>query len=123
MLLDTWAWAELFSDGPRCGEVRQLTSSAQRFVATPTLSELTAWSLRHARDPKRVIQDVLSRAQLLPFTQVTAQLAGEINHDARKTDATFGMVDAMIYATALQNGLQLVTGDPHFKGKPSVVML
>ncbi len=58
----------------------------------------------------------LARAEVLPFTAVTADLAGRIDADLEQVGLTIGRADPMIAATAIEHGLVLVTGNmSHFQ--------
>lgn len=123
MLLDTHAWVELMNDSPAGRHIMQLIQSEPAALAMPSISELAAWALRNGQDPKKTVDYVKSQSTLIPFSEETARYAGQIHYRARQDTPDFGMVDAMIYATALLHGQRLVTGDPHFRGKPSVIFI
>ncbi len=54
--------------------------------------------------------------QVILFDQPTAVLAGRISGDLDRTGQIIGLADPMIAAVALQNGLELVTGNTaHFQ--------
>ena len=58
----------------------------------------------------------LATAEVLPFDDVAARLAGRINADLERTGRTIGLPDVMIAAIALRNGLPIVTGNvAHFE--------
>ena len=57
------------------------------------------------------------RARVVPIDERLALLAARISLDRR-----LAMADAMIYATALAAGAQLVTSDAHFKGLPETTV-
>jgi predicted nucleic acid-binding protein len=49
--------------------------------------------------------------EVIPFEHAAAELAGRIAGDLDRTGQTIGKADPMIAATALQHGLELVTGN------------
>jgi tRNA(fMet)-specific endonuclease VapC len=54
--------------------------------------------------------------RVIAFDQHTAVLAGRISGDLDRTGQVIGLADPMIAAVALQNGLELVTGNTtHFQ--------
>lgn len=54
--------------------------------------------------------------EILPFDQPAAELAGRIAGDLERAGMTIGLVDPMIAAVALTQGLELVTGNMgHFQ--------
>ncbi|MFH1199459.1 MAG: PIN domain-containing protein [Candidatus Micrarchaeota archaeon] len=123
MLFDTFAWIEFFNGTTLGRKVTDLLKHESPATAMPTLSELASWALKNGYDPGEILSKVAQASNILGFNAAVAQLAGELHYKYKKADSSFGMVDSMIYATALSYGLKLVTGDPHFKDKPEVVFL
>ena len=55
-------------------------------------------------------------AEVLPLDDAAARLAGRINADLERVGRVIGMPDVLIAATALRNGLPIVTGNvAHFE--------
>lgn len=58
----------------------------------------------------------IAAEEVLPFDPATAELAGCIAGDLEHIGLPIGMADPMIAATALEHGLELVTGNTsHFQ--------
>jgi tRNA(fMet)-specific endonuclease VapC len=58
----------------------------------------------------------LPHVEVLLFEQATAELAGRIAGDLERTGQFIGTADTMIAATAIEHGLELVTGNTtHFQ--------
>lgn len=58
----------------------------------------------------------LTDAEVLPFNDDAARLAGRINADLERLGRVIGLPDVMIAAIAIRNGLVLVTGNTmHFE--------
>lgn len=55
--------------------------------------------------------DGLDGSEILDFDRTTAEIAGNIIGDLARTGQPIGRADPMIAATAIQNGLVLVTGN------------
>jgi tRNA(fMet)-specific endonuclease VapC len=53
----------------------------------------------------------LPHMEILPFDQVAAELAGRIAGDLERIGHSIGVADTMIAAIAIDNGLELVTGN------------
>lgn len=53
----------------------------------------------------------LSHMEILPFDQPEAELAGRIAGDLERIGQSIGVADTMIAAIAIENGLELVTGN------------
>lgn len=123
MLLDTWALIEYLQASPHGKQVKEILAGVQPSIAVPTLAELVSWAHREGQDAEPYVETTRTTARVLPFTEEVSTLAGRTHFKLKKETPGFGMVDAMIYATALAYGEELVTGDPHFRGKPHVRFL
>ncbi len=53
----------------------------------------------------------LPHMEILPFDQPAAELAGRIGGDLERIGQPIGVADTMIAAIAIENGLDLVTGN------------
>jgi tRNA(fMet)-specific endonuclease VapC len=53
----------------------------------------------------------LPHVEILPFDQAAAELAGRIAGDLERIGQPIGVADTMIAAIAIENGLELVTGN------------
>ena len=56
------------------------------------------------------------KCQVVPLDTATALLAADLHRQHKLATA-----DAIVYATALQKGAELLTCDAHFQGLPGVV--
>lgn len=66
-------------------------------------------------DRIQLFETSLTNADLLPFDQSAAVLAGRINADLESRGSPIGMPDVMIAAIAIGHGLPVVTGNErHF---------
>lgn len=122
-LFDTYAWVELFKHSAAGERVAELMQEENVFTAIPSLSELAEWALKNKLDTGETIGKVRKTSAVVPLSEEVSELAGRLNHEIKKETRGWGMMDSMIYATALTQGLKVVTGDRHFENKPGVVMI
>lgn len=115
MLLDTWAWVEMFSGSAKGRALRRTLGGLSLFVSVLSLAELSAWCARNGRDSSPYLKAVKRAASVIHLDEETAEAAGNALPRLRKRAHGIGMIDALIYAQAVGLGVQLVTGDPHFK--------
>jgi len=104
---------------------RQLFATAERYLATYghfTFSSVTVMEVTRgyylAARLERLGEFIASLAdhEVLPFTQSTAELAGNIDAQLLNAGQPIGRADPMIAATAIEHGLDLVTGNvKHFE--------
>jgi tRNA(fMet)-specific endonuclease VapC len=82
-----------------------------------TVAEIVSGFRRVGRED-RVMQfeASLETAEVLPLDDAAARLPGRINADLERVGRVIGMPDVLIAATALRNGLPIVTGNvAHFE--------
>lgn len=119
ILVDSWAWIEMFKKGPRASAVtQQLKKSDSVFVSTVSVFEVGRCLQRDLGDAQRMegLYVLLRMAKVLPLTLEDSFMAFQVckKHALHTTDA-------LIYATAVNRDCSLLTGDPHFKGKLGVI--
>ncbi len=114
--MDSFAWFEYFAGSPVGMRVSQMIRSNPD-VATPAscLAELKRKRIRQGRSWQKEIDFIRSKSQVISLSESIALAAGEI--------IQLHFADALVYATALELGGTLLTGDAHFKGLPHVEFL
>lgn len=116
-LVDTSAWIEWLIGSPAGGAVAaELPGRARWLVPTIVQLELAKWLTREAGEDKA--------DQVIAFTEtcVVADLDTPIALSAADLCARrkLATADAIVYATALAHGADLLTCDRHFEGLPGV---
>ena len=117
-VVDTCGWIEWLIDGALADSYAPYLADSDKLIV-PTLVqfELYKWCLREkdeaaALDVIGLTEACLVRALDTRIALSAADLA--IRHK-------LAMADAIVYATALAVGGQLLTSDAHFKGLPEVL--
>lgn len=123
MLLDTHAWVELFTDSEKGRKIANLIKDMQPATAAPTLAEIVVWARKNSLDADFFLDKIRRASLVLNLTDEISENAGKICFEYKKRAGEWGMVDSFIYATALEYEMNLVTGDPHFRGKPQVIFV
>ena len=123
-VIDSYAWVEYFR-GTESGEkVRPFVERDSGATSTLTLAELKEKYLREKWPSfDEDLAFIMARTTLAPVDPQTAILAGEINHQRKKTKTNWGMADSIILATARNVSAKVVTGDPHFKDLPEAILI
>jgi predicted nucleic acid-binding protein len=118
-LLDSFAWIEYFSGSSRGSKVKVYVDGAEPLY-TPSIciTEVKARYLRDKKDPTSSLNFMMERSFVISLDQTIALRAADIKR-------RYGLhtVDAIIYATALEKHMPVVTGDAHFKDLPEVEMI
>jgi tRNA(fMet)-specific endonuclease VapC len=124
-LLDTDACASIIRDVLAASN-RFAQHAAASCISVVSVTELEMWLLRR-RTPLRYRQkffNLLHGVALLPVTEPIAHRAAMIHHGLRSLGQSIGLGDALIAATALEQGLTLITRPtPHFTRIPGLTMI
>ena len=91
---------------------------AREHCIVPTIVqlELSKWLLRErGEDEADVVIAYTQKCQVWPLDTTTALRAAELHREYKLATA-----DAIVYASALLSGAQLLTCDAHFDGLPQV---
>jgi len=123
MLLDSWAWIEFFKGSPEGKKVGRILEENECFTSIVSISEVVQWAIRNNKDPKDRIRRIKIFSQILNLNEKISESAGRINFENKKMIKNWGMLDALIYATARYYGLVTLTGDKHFRELEDVEML
>jgi predicted nucleic acid-binding protein len=119
-LVDTSAWIEWLIASPT-GKAVASAISAREDVLVPTIVqlELAKWLAREAGEDKA--DQVVAFTQMchvVPLDTKIALSAAELCGKHKLATA-----DAIVYATALEHGADLLTCDAHFDGLPGVTFV
>lgn len=123
MLIDSWAWIEYFRASPNGQKVREALSNSEIYTSVLSLAEIADWCVRNHLEPQNYIPAVLHYSSMLQIDEQTAEAAGRLVSRLRKISAGIGMVDTILYTQALENKMNILTGDPHFKKLEHVLFI
>ena len=120
ILVDTSAWIEWLIDSATGAKVAEhLPEQAEWIVPTMVQLELAKWLTREVGEDKA--------DQVIAFTQVchVVPLDTEIALAAAEAcrEHKLATADAIIFATAREQGATLLTCDAHFEGLPGVTLI
>jgi predicted nucleic acid-binding protein len=122
-LIDTWAWLEYFA-GSKRESLRHLVEGPGVATSILSIGELADV---YARDGSPGLEDrirfIKSRGSLLTVTEPILRRAAVTKWTQRRNGKGLGLIDAVIYETARDHGLEVVTGDPGFEGLPGVQII
>ena len=117
-VVDTSAWIEWLVGSPlgkRLG--KQFPDKPQCLVPTLVQLELSKWLVRElGEDEADQVIAYTQKCVVVPMDTTIALLAADLHRAHKLTTA-----DAIVYATALHLGADLLTCDAHFEGLPGVV--
>lgn len=119
-LVDSSGWIEYLSDGALADEYAQHLSPLDG-VVTPTvvLFEVYKWVKRErSEEDALTVAAQLGRTRVVPLSSPIALAAGDLSlvHG-------LAMADALVYATAIHEGVEVVSSDADFENLPGVLYL
>ena len=119
-LLDTWTWIEYF-DAPNDEIVDLVESPDTTYTSIISITEVANVFTRNrlAADARRAIDEIYGLSSIIPVDKAIALRAGLYT----RAEFEGGIADRLILATAEENDLTVVTGDPHFKSRSGVRFL
>lgn len=119
-VVDTSAWIEWLV-GSAVGRrlAKEIPEKSLCIVPTIVQLELSKWLWRELGEAQadQVIAYTL-KCRVEPLDTATALLAADLHRQHKLATA-----DAIVYATAVKHGAELLTCDAHFKDLPGVVLL
>jgi predicted nucleic acid-binding protein len=119
-LVDSSGWIQYLSDGPLADEYARHLSPLDG-VITPTvvLHEVYKWVKRErSEEDALTVAAQVGRTRVVPLTSPIALAAGDLS-----LAHGLAMADALVYATAIHEGAELVSSDADFEDLPGVLYL
>ncbi|GAB4296341.1 MAG: hypothetical protein Kow0096_13710 [Thiohalomonadaceae bacterium] len=119
-VVDTSAWIEWLIASPLAQTLgKELPAQSEWVVPTIVQLELAKWLVREVGEDEadRVIA-YTQKCVVAPLDTQVALLAADLHRQYKLATA-----DAIVYATAQQQGADLLTCDTHFENLPGVVLL
>ena len=130
LVVDSYAWVELFLGGQKGEKVRRLIADADE-LRTPdiVLAEISRKYARERIDARRVrsrLETIMSASLTTPVEVEVAMKAGEAflelaERAAKQRRRAPSLFDAIVLATARVYDSKVLTGDEHFEGLPETI--
>ena len=116
-VIDTSVWIERLVNSP-LGQRLVTTWPDREACVVPTIVqlELAKWLLRErGEDITDQVMAFTQKCVVAPLDTPTARLAADLHRQYKLATA-----DAIVYATAIRHGAELLSCDAHFAGLPQV---
>ena len=117
ILVDSVGWIEFFTDGPLAGEyAKYLQKPSEVIVPTIVLYEVYK-KIKNERSEEAALVAVatMQNARIIPLTEELSLSAADASLSHK-----LAMADAIVYASAIQEGAKVVTSDNDLKDLPQV---
>ena len=122
MLLDTYAWIELFNGTSRGLKVKEVIANNPCFTSAISIAELSEWVEKSKLNRQKIFHIVKNLSTIIEVNQEQLETSGILKIEKRKNFKDFGLIDAIILATAKQYNLPIITGDKHFEGENTIML-
>jgi predicted nucleic acid-binding protein len=130
VVYDTYAWIEYFLGTSKGAQVKKLLDKGG-YTPSIVLAEISRKYLREGASLETVKKRLIFIEAKTRIVEITVEIAIkaaekylELLQHAKKTgERQPSLADAVVYATALHLGTELVTGDRLFKFLPHVVYI
>ncbi|HLC97989.1 MAG TPA: PIN domain-containing protein [Candidatus Nanoarchaeia archaeon] len=122
-LLDTSAWVEYFKGSEKGRKVLKVLEEEEVYTSAITFAEITRWVVDNRGNVDSVLSLIRRNSVIIQLEEPILVESGKIYGQLRKIKKSIGLIDVIIYISALLHGLELVTGDYDFHGLPAVVMI
>ncbi len=128
LTIDTYAWIEYFEGSVQGNKVREiLENENEHEIFTPSIV-LVELADAVAKGKIKINWDELVRfvklnTKIIDIDDVVAKEAGIIKNNLRKKHPDFGIIDAIVLATARINNSSLLTGDTHLLNEDDVISI
>lgn len=119
-LVDSSGWIEFLTDGPCAGKYAKHLKDLSK-IKTPAivLYEVYKKIKREKTEEEALLAiSLINRTSIIPLNESIALFAADLS-----LKHALPMADAIVYATALEEGCTVVTGDAHFKGLERVLLV
>jgi predicted nucleic acid-binding protein len=122
VVVDSSGWVEYFADGPKAAAFARYLENPE-FVLLPTTVIYEVYKKLLRESTGELAQRFLSSTtgfddRIIPLDIPIAESAAHVSLETK-----LAMADAIIYASARQRRVLLVTSDAHFAGLPWVEMI
>jgi predicted nucleic acid-binding protein len=132
IVIDSYAWIELFAGTARGGKVKETLENADAlYTVDIVLAEIARKYIREGVDDKTVntrLEQISANSNIISLYPKLAVKAAkcylEIAEQARKNKLnTPSLTDAIILASTRELNAKILTGDLHFKVMPDVLWI
>jgi predicted nucleic acid-binding protein len=122
VLIDSCAWIDFFYGTEKGSKVKEILKNNACFTSAICIAELSEWIEREKLDRAKITNEINSFSTVIDMDRETLELAGILKFEKRKTIKDFGLVDAIILATAKKYNLKVLTSDKHFEGENAIIL-
>jgi predicted nucleic acid-binding protein len=126
VVFDAWAWWETLLGTPAGAKLMQKYLEGPEFrvlTVDVALAEISSKMARNGvpEETAPALNAVEAGSEVIPISRAAAEAAGPLVVELRKTDRGASLMDAIMLASAREQGAKLVSGDRAFARQRDVV--
>jgi predicted nucleic acid-binding protein len=122
-VIDSSAWLEYHQGSARAVKIKPIIESEEIATSIISVAELSDKFARENENFEPFLLFIQSRSAVLPVTISIAAHSGKLKRKMREKVKEFGLADAIILQTALENKAKLITCDSDFEGSPDAMLI
>ena len=122
-LLDTSAWVEYFKGSEKGEKVKTILAEHQIYTSAITFAEISKWLSENNISPDFAIEQIKINSIIISLEEPILIESGTRYTPLRKIKPKIGLIDTIIYVSAILHDLTLVTRDYDFQGLTNVEMI
>ena len=119
-LLDTWAWIEYFKGSEDGFKIKKLIEKKEVYTSAISLAEISKWFYQNKCNVGLGVKQIKQNSIIINLEEDILIESGKKYVELRKIKKDIGLIDVIIYTTAISYGLALITKDPDLLELPSV---
>ncbi len=120
LIVDSSGWIEFFTNGPLASEYANYLKDPAKII-TPTIILYEVYKkIKRERTEEDALlaASLINRTTVVPLSESIALSAADLS-----LKHSLPMADAIVYATAVEQGCKVVTGDSHFRNLEMAVFV
>lgn len=122
-LLDTSAWVEYFKGSEKGKRVRAILAESQTYTSAITFAEISKWLSENHLPLEIAIAQIKKNSIIIDLEENLLIESGRQYVFLRKIKLKTGLIDTIIYVSAILHDLTLITGDFDFQGLTGVEII
>lgn len=122
-LIDTSMWIEYILGTERGAAICDIVEHGEASISILTIAEFSCWLVMNGKKEHEAQKFLEENARILQLSVAACKTVGTIKRSQRKREQSFGTSDALIYLTAREHNLTLLTKDKDFAGLEGVKIL
>ncbi len=119
-LLDTSAWVEYFKGSEKGRRIKIILAEPEVYTSAISIAEISKWLYENNIPPELGVEQLKINSIIINLEEPILIESGKRYFALRKIKPKIGLIDTIIYVSAIIHNFTLVTTDFDFQGLPKV---